>query len=251
MNLVALVGFIGSGKDTVGRHLVESHGYYDIAFADALKDTCAAVFCWDREMLDGKNPQSREWRTQVDPWWANHLGIPHFTPRWALQNVGTEIMRRHLNDDLWILNVRRRIAKIREQYGPDTKIVLTDGRFPNELAMIRELGGSVVRIKRGPEPDWYEDALRASLGLYRGITRHEKLEVQPHAAYLAMKQHLGLDQVDETALGTIIDIATTNLKNSGNHISEWAWIGYDFDAVLCNDRTIDYLFGQVDFLLRD
>ncbi|RYF04388.1 MAG: hypothetical protein EOO77_29745, partial [Oxalobacteraceae bacterium] len=158
MKLVALVGFIGSGKDTVGRHLVETHGFYDMAFADALKDAVAAMFCWDRVMLDGKNPQSREWRTQVDHWWAKKLGIPNFTPRWALQNIGTETLRKFFRDDLWILNVERRIMNLREEHGEDVKIVLTDGRFPNELKMVHNLGGKVARVRRGPDPDWYAQA---------------------------------------------------------------------------------------------
>ncbi|RYD66785.1 MAG: hypothetical protein EOP83_04185 [Verrucomicrobiaceae bacterium] len=211
MNVIALVGFIGSGKDTVGRHLVEAHGYYDMAFADALKDTCAAIFCWDRIMLDGKNPQSREWRDQIDTWWADHLDIPHFTPRWALQNVGTGVLRAHFNDALWILNVKRRIMAAREQHGEDVRIVLTDGRFPNELSMVRELGGTILRIKRGYEPIWYETAREANAGDLSAINR---MSIKPV------------------------------------HISEWAWVGYDFDRTLSNDGTVDYLFQQVDAVLR-
>lgn len=212
MNLIALVGFIGSGKDTVGRYLVEEHGFYDMAFADALKDTCAAIFHWDREMLDGKNPQSREWRNQVDAWWAERLGIPEFTPRWALQNIGTETLRRHFRDDLWILNVERRLTDMVEQHGPDARIVLTDGRFPNELEMVRRLGGRVARVRRGPEPDFFHLALQANL---------------------AGNQH-----ARETMLARSI------------HISEWAWIGYPVDHHIENDSTLDALFARASELLK-
>lgn len=213
MKLVALVGFIGSGKDTVGRHLVEAHGFYDMAFADALKDAVAAMFCWDREMLDGKNPQSREWRTQVDPWWAKKLGIPNFTPRWALQNIGTETLRRYFRDDLWILNVERRIMNLREEHGEDVKIVLTDGRFPNELKMVHNLGGKVARVRRGPDPDWYTQAQ---------LYNHASLHSLPTFPY---------------PLKAI-------------HQSEWAWIGYPMDATIANDALLETLFSQADMLTR-
>jgi hypothetical protein len=209
MDIIALVGFIGSGKDTVGRYLVEEHGFFDMAFADALKDTCAAIFGWDRVMLDGKNPQSREWRNQIDTWWAAKLDIPHFTPRWALQNVGTECLRKHFNNDLWIYNVERRVWNLQAEHGGQAKVVLTDTRFPNELKMVKSLGGRAFRVKRGPEPEWFDTA---------------------HAANSDTSCH-------EAMLKT------------GIHISEWAWIGFPVDATIENDSTLDALFTRTEEFL--
>ena len=36
------------------------------AFAHVLKDACASLFGWDREMLEGKTEESRVQREQVD-----------------------------------------------------------------------------------------------------------------------------------------------------------------------------------------
>lgn len=214
MDLIALVGFIGSGKDTVGRHLVEEHGFYDMAFADALKDTCAAIFCWDREMLDGKNPQSRQWRTEVDQWWAEKLGIPHFTPRWALQNLGTEILRGHLHNDLWLLNMQRRITDLASRTAtiPPNGLVITDCRFPNELAMIRQLGGMIVRVRRGPDPDWFNTVAQSTKG--GRITHVEGL-----------------------------------LPTKDLHISEWAWISEEMDLTIDNNGSIEELHRNTDSLV--
>lgn len=242
MNLIALVGFIGSGKDTVGRHLVEEHGFRDMAFADALKDTCAAMFCWDRVMLDGKNPQSREWRNQVDPWWAAKLSIPHFTPRWALQNIGTEILRRHFNDNLWIHNVNRRIERIREE-DPQARIVLTDGRFPNELDMVRNLGGTIARVRRGAEPDWYATALRANVPV---DLRHGATYEQRQRAIEAA----GLKGVEEWTVRDRLYAARMEMEDRAIHVSEWAWIGYDMDVVIENDTTLDALFARANALVK-
>ena len=51
--IIGLVGFIGSGKGTVGDILVTQHGYYRFAFADALKDAVATIFTWPRGLLEG------------------------------------------------------------------------------------------------------------------------------------------------------------------------------------------------------
>ena len=44
MKLVGIVGFIGSGKGTVGDILVDEFNYKQESWANSLKDTTAAVF---------------------------------------------------------------------------------------------------------------------------------------------------------------------------------------------------------------
>ena len=97
--IIGLVGLIGSGKDTVADYLVNVHGFRRESFAGTLKDAVAAVFGWDRTLLEGRTRASREWREQVDTWWAARLNMPDLTPRWVLQYWGTEVMRRGFHDD--------------------------------------------------------------------------------------------------------------------------------------------------------
>lgn len=158
--LISLVGFAGSGKDTVADYLIDHRGFVALSFADALKDALAAILCWDRDLLEGETKESRIWRETVDTWWAERLGIPNFTPRWAMQNFGTEVMRKHFHAEVWILNVERRLNNLPE----DQPVVIVDGRFPNELALGRRKGGHIIRVKRGPEPKWYGLALAANMG---------------------------------------------------------------------------------------
>lgn len=200
--LIALVGFAGTGKDTVGQYLTEKYGYTPIAFADPLKDSLAVIFSWDREMLSGRTPESRIWREQVDPWWAEKLGIPHFSPRFAMQNFGTDIMRKHFNDDIWIINTEKRILDVA---GP---VVLTDGRFPNEIKMVRRLGGAVHRVRRGPDPVWMDVAYQANAG-------------------------------DPFARKKLEDVHRV-------HLSEWAWIGETLDRSIRNDGDIFDLHETVE-----
>lgn len=193
---------MSAGKDTVGNHLVEKHGFTSMAFADPLKDCLAAVFSWDRELLAGRTLKSRTWREEIDPWWADKLGIPHFTPRFAMQHIGTDVMRNLFHDQIWILNLEKRI---RESEGD---IVVTDGRFANELKMLRRVGGSVYRVKRGPDPVWMDVAREANEG----------------------------NVLAKTRLNEVFRV----------HQSEWAWVGEDLDGSIRNDGEVEDLISNAD-----
>ena len=147
--IVGLVGLIGSGKGTVGDMLI-SEGFKHESFAAPLKDAAASIFYWNRDPLEGVTPESRAWRERVDTWWSEHLGIPNFTPRLALQLLGTEVFRNHFHQDIWILSME---ARLREE---KNNVVVTDARFPNEIAMVRRAGGVIVRVKRGDDPEWFD-----------------------------------------------------------------------------------------------
>ena len=123
--IIGLVGFIGSGKGTVGDILVNVYAFKQVAFADPLKDAVASIFKWSRYMLEGDTPESREWRETVDPWWTQRLGY-EVSPRLILQRMGTEATRTAIADNIWIAALERRLDS-----GSD--YVITDVRFPNEI----------------------------------------------------------------------------------------------------------------------
>lgn len=139
--IIGLCGEQGSGKTTIGRILVECYGFHQMAFADALKDIVATIFGWSRKLLEGDTPEGREWRENVDEWWSNRLGIVDFTPRKALQMVGTNAMRDGFHPDIWISIIERRLTEYKN-------VVITDVRFSNEMRMIRKHGGHIIRIER-------------------------------------------------------------------------------------------------------
>ena len=153
IKVIGISGFIGSGKDTVADYLVNYHGFRRESFAGSLKDAVAAVFGWDRTMLEGRTRSSRIWREEVDTWWANRLGIANLTPRWVLQYWGTDVLRINFHDDIWIASLEHKLATSKDH------IVISDVRFPNEVESIRRAGGKLVLIERGPKPEWYDDAL--------------------------------------------------------------------------------------------
>jgi len=141
--LIGVVGLIGSGKDTVSKRLEEKHGFRRDSFAKSLKDAVSAMFNWDREMLEGNGDDSRQWREQPDEFWSKKFGKP-VTPRWVLQHFGTEVMRQHMHDAIWIDSCLSRYN------GEPT--VISDTRFQNELKTIKEHGGEIILVKRGELP---------------------------------------------------------------------------------------------------
>jgi hypothetical protein len=209
--IIGVCGLIGAGKDTIADYLVNIHQFRRESFANTLKDAVAAVFGWDRELLEGRTRHSREWREQVDPWWAKRLGMPDLTPRWVLQHWGTEVVRRGFHDDTWIASLENKLRKTTDD------VVISDCRFPNEIAAIKRAGGMVVRVHRGPNPEWYA---------------------------LAETVNAGPQNMEWTT-------SKLALEKFQIHASETAWIGTEFDAVLDNNGSMDHLYQQVTDLVRD
>lgn len=130
-----VIGFghkMGTGKDTAADTLVQNHGYANVKYADKLKELCASLFGWNRDLLE--DPQFKDMK---DDFW-------NITPRRALQIVGTEAMRNNVRDDIWVksLELQIRTGSYHSRY------VVTDVRFPNEADAIRQWGGHVFRIDR-------------------------------------------------------------------------------------------------------
>ena len=149
--VIGICGLISSGKDTIADYLIKEHNFHKISFADKLKDSVATMFSWDRELLDGKTVESREWRETVDTYWTNEIGR-EITPRLVLQLFGTECMRNGFYDGIWVSLTKKKILD-----NPDTNYVIPDTRFPNEAKMLYEINGEVWRVKRGKDPAWFSE----------------------------------------------------------------------------------------------
>lgn len=141
-NLFGFTGRKNSGKDTSSNHLENNHEFIILAFAPILKEMCGLAFGFNKEQLYG------DLKEVPDPNWFN------LTPRQVLQFVGTNLFRDHMaelnenfKNDFWILCVKKNIEKILKT-NPNAKIVISDVRFPNEVAMVKELGGVVIRVTR-------------------------------------------------------------------------------------------------------
>lgn len=175
--IIGVCGFIGSGKDTIADYLVNFHEFRRESFASTLKDAVSAVFGWDRTMLEGRTKEAREWREQVDPWWAARLDMPTLTPRWVLQYWGTEVCRKAFHDDIWIASLENKLRNSKDH------VVISDCRFPNEISSIKNAGGQIIWVQRGLLPEWYEVAVDANRGSNVALNELKRLKI--HASETA------------------------------------------------------------------
>lgn len=150
--IIGLVGSIGSGKGTIADTLVDYHDFFKESFANSVKDAVSVIFGWDRSLLEGDTDESRWWREQKDSWWSEKLKRD-FSPRLALQLMGTEAGRDVFHQDLWVYTMLQRLEN-----APWNDYVIADVRFPNEIKMISDLGGKIVQVNRGEKVAWYEKA---------------------------------------------------------------------------------------------
>jgi len=200
--IIGLVGWIGSGKNTVADILSTQHNYRKDSFAAPLKDATANIFNWPRKTLEGDTDHSRHFRECVDPYWANKLQIKNFTPRLALQIVGTELFREHFHPKIWLDSLEHRYIANGQK-----PTIITDCRFRNELAFIKQMGGFTIRVKRGDDPHWTELAKQAQQG----------------------------DQ-----------FAVQQLSDTGIHASEWDHTGVLVDFIIENNGTLEQLTDKVN-----
>ncbi len=150
MKIISLSGRAGAGKDTIAAHLV-SKGYIKASFAASLKDALAAIFGWDRELLEGTTEESRIWRETPDRWLSDKLDLGvDITPRWMMVNFGTNVVRNHFHQDVWLISFERWLDQHK-----DYNIVITDTRFLNEFECLRKRGAVLLGVYR-EIPKWLD-----------------------------------------------------------------------------------------------
>lgn len=156
VRLIGLTGRAGSGKDTFAGFLNKHINFEPYSFAGPLKDACCLLFGWTRHQID----HDREFKEAVDPRWG-------FSPRRAMQLMGTEYGRQLLREDLWVHMAQVRLDETRK-----AGLLITDVRFENEATWIRANGGLVVHI------------FRADLPTVEGHASESGVEYQAHDAVI-------------------------------------------------------------------
>lgn len=203
--IIALTGQAGSGKDTLAMFVIEEAAnlagekWVKLSFATHLKDVVSLLFNMDRQMLEGVTPEDREKREQPDPFWSEKMGKP-FTPRYALQYVGTNLLRNQLHKDIWVNCLEKKIEQT------DANILITDVRFKNEIQMLRNKKAMFVRMEFEKKPYYWDVACKNNL--FEPMTEEERRKFK---------------EVSESV-----------------HLSEIDWIGVDNPAYVFTHRESIY-----------
>lgn len=135
--LIAMIGGKGSGKDTFAQVLVQECGFVHTRFADPLKNMLRTML---REAGIADTERYIEGDLKETP--LDVLGGK--TPRYAMQTLGTE-WRDFLDRELWSTLWQAKVKLLLQEGLP---VVVTDCRFLHEAKVIRELGGTLIRIER-------------------------------------------------------------------------------------------------------
>lgn len=133
--IIGITGKKFHGKDTVGNYFVTKHRFERIAFADPLKQACQSIFGFTYDQLYGDQKEV------IDEYWGK-------TPRDIFQFVGTDLFRNQFSKSIWIDSIKRKITS-----APSQHFVITDVRFPNEAALIKELDGIIIKVVRNIPDD--------------------------------------------------------------------------------------------------
>jgi hypothetical protein len=140
MRLMGFSGAAGAGKDTCVQMLVDQ-GWVRGAFADKMRQAVLALDPW----IGGPElPHPVRLSLLVDSLGWDKAKRDHPEIRRTLQRFGTEAGRDVFGEDCWVDALMKSAWRAT---GPG-KLAISDARFPNELAAIRNRGGVLVLVER-------------------------------------------------------------------------------------------------------
>ena len=160
MAIIAFTGLKGSGKTAAAKYLQDSWGFSRLSFASGLKDMLKAIGVTEKELTIGKERSCKV------------LGGK--TPRYAMQTLGTEWGRHLIYKDIWIEIMRKKLLG-RYKY---SDVVIDDCRFANEVELVKELNGAVVRIIRETDTEIDAHASEDISNLYKDHTLNNSTDLR-------------------------------------------------------------------------
>ena len=248
--IIGIAGRIGSGKDTVGEIIQElclsNHGpVFEVKkFAGKLKQIASLLTGIPVEDFEDqefkKSYLGAEWGTvESNPLNAvpvfediafNHL----MSVRELLQKLGTEAIRDGLHPNAWVnaLMCEYKRPKMSE-YNPSNWII-TDVRFPNELAAVNDVNGLTIRVVRCT---WKPNA-------------GDVILIKVFADWTTITYTHTDDDGNHYGVGTDgYKYKSSQIKQSNLHPSETAVDFAKFDYEIINDGSIADLIEKVRQIL--
>jgi hypothetical protein len=233
--IVGISGLAGSGKDTAADFFVRNHDFVRVSLADPVKRVCADIYGFSFDQLWGPSPSrnapDERFPREHGPFrdgrcaccgfgfdlfpfdMAKPDGLPqcYLTPRFALQQLGTE-WGRDCFSDTWVTYALTVAGKLSVEGGysytpmgglafrvsqPRRRfnVVIPDVRFKNEIAGLHSVGAILVRIVRP------NAGLSGVAGAHRSET---ELSAVPDSTFNAVVQNDGTLAVLEERVAQLI-----------------------------------------------
>lgn len=151
---IGLGGHLRSGKDTVADHLVQAHGFVKLGMSDALHEAMLAL----DPIVDVDHDLEIRYADVIEAFGYVQAKARYPEVRRLLQKLGTEVGRDMIGENTWVDIIARKVDLLLKGGWP---VAVTGIRFPNELRMVRSLGGTAVWVDR-PGLDSASPAAHAS-----------------------------------------------------------------------------------------
>lgn len=147
MTIIGLCGNKRAGKDTFADHLITKYkGIQKYSFAGPLKKACRIMFCLNDEQINGPLKET------LDERWG-------LSPRQMFQTFGTDLVRNQYSKlvpgtkleevgaAFWVYRFQIWYKQWKKN-NPDKILIITDIRFPDELKVVKGMGGIIIKITR-------------------------------------------------------------------------------------------------------
>lgn len=149
MTVIGIGGRLRAGKDEVAKILSREHDYVVMGMSDPLREHLRIVNPWIKVTV------REAWRLRIRPGFhraadlLQRLGYVDAKTirdlREFMQRDGTEGGRKFFGESIWVDKLR---SMIREDLNDGFDVAVTGLRYPNEIEMIRDMGGHTVWVRR-------------------------------------------------------------------------------------------------------
>lgn len=209
--VILLIGKSGCGKSTAAG-ILKQYGFVERAFADPLKKFAESIG-FTHDQLHG----TQEQRLQINRFW-------NISAREFMQKFGSEVCRDTLPKIIPAMEMRNHTiwARVMEQHiSRFPLLVISDGRFPDEAQLVKDSGGTLVRI------------VRDSPRVQTDYTCH-KSEVlnQTITADFTIENNGSIDDL-ETALLSVLKSMGLKLEKIKKPCTGWSDVSYLATAIMC------------------
>lgn len=170
--LIAVSGWKGAGKDTIGLHLMNEYGYRPISFAYELKNMVASIYGVERSWMDDRDKKDMPimnmpaiptdaFSRAIHEILKDELSSGYWTPRALCILEGS--VKRSVYANYWVRKVVEYMLQDSHKY------VITDMRYCNEADVLKMLIPSTLtlRVERADHYITTQDSSERDLDNYK------------------------------------------------------------------------------------